>query len=106
MQVLGWPLEVSNAQRTGRPLDRTNIWRLVRKYATLAGIKRQISPHTLRHCFATHLMEKGIQTHTIKRMLGHKSIVTTAGYIHISQEFLSTVKSPLDTLYEDFQGSL
>lgn len=62
--------------------------------------------HTLRHCFATHLMEKGIQTHTIKRMLGHKSIVTTAGYIHISQEFLSTVKSPLDMLYEDFQGSV
>ncbi|MBW2653671.1 MAG: integrase [Deltaproteobacteria bacterium] len=51
-------------------------------------------------------MEKGIQTHTIKRMLGHKSIVTTAGYIHISQEFLSTVKSPLDMLYEDFKGSV
>jgi len=71
-----------------------------------AGITKGRGIHTLRHCFATHLMEKGVQTHTIKRMLGHISISTTARYIHISNEFLSTIKSPLDMLEEDFQRSI
>jgi len=71
-----------------------------------AGITKGRGIHTLRHCFATHLMEKGVQTHTIKRMLGHISISTTAKYIHISNEFLSTIKSPLDMLEEDFQRSI
>ncbi len=71
-----------------------------------AGITKGRGIHTLRHCFATHLMEKGVQTHTIKRMLGHVSISTTVKYIHISNEFLSTIKSPLDMLEEDSQRSI
>jgi len=54
--------------------------------------------HTLRHCFATHLLEAGADIHEIKRMMGHSAIRTTSGYIHISKEHLQSVVSPLDTL--------
>lgn len=65
-----------------------------------AGITRGRGIHTLRHCFATHLMENGVPIYGIKRMMGHVSISTTAGYMHVSQDYLSTIKSPLDMLEE------
>jgi site-specific recombinase XerD len=61
-----------------------------------AGITRGRGIHTLRHCFATHLMEQGVQIYVIKKMMGHVSLSTTAGYIHVSNELLSTIQSPLD----------
>jgi site-specific recombinase XerD len=71
-----------------------------------AGITKGRGIHTLRHCFATHLMEQGVQPYVIKRMMGHKALATTAGYIHVSNQFLSTVKSPLDNLEGNQQKRL
>jgi len=62
------------------------------------GITRGRGIHTLRHCFATHLMEQGVQSYAIKRMMGHVSLSTTVGYIHVSDELISTIKSPLELL--------
>ena len=71
-----------------------------------AGITKGRGIHTLRHCFATHLMEQGVQPYAIKRMMGHKALATTAGYIHVSNQFLSTIKSPLDNLEGNQQKRL
>ena len=68
-----------------------------------AGIVRNGGIHMLRHSFATHLMEQKVSIYTIKRMMGHSSLSTTAGYIHVSKEFISTIKSPLDVLEEEYR---
>lgn len=77
--------------RTGRPLDRTNIWRLVRKYAETAGIDQRLSPHTLRHCFATHLLAGGADLRIVQELLGHADIVTTQVYTHVDEAQLKQV---------------
>ncbi len=77
--------------RTGRPLDRTNIWRLVRKYAAIAGIEYNISPHTLRHCFATHLLHGGADLRVVQELLGHADVVTTQIYTHVNETQLQRV---------------
>ncbi|MEI7902878.1 MAG: site-specific integrase [bacterium] len=71
-------------------------------YAALrtSGVRRVGGIHVLRHCFATHLMEAGVDIYTIKRWLGHTALVTTGRYMHVTAEHLAKVKSPLDTLYE------
>ena len=63
-----------------------------------ARIKRGNGIHTLRHCFATHLLEQGVDIYTIKQMLGHTALVTTSKYLHTSKEKITAVKSPLDNL--------
>jgi integrase/recombinase XerD len=77
--------------RTGRPLDRTNIWRLVRKYATLAAIDKHLSPHTLRHCFATHLLAGGADLRIVQELLGHADVTTTQIYTHVDEAQLKRV---------------
>lgn len=77
--------------RTGKPLDRTNIWRLVRKYATLAGITGHLSPHTLRHCFATHLLAGGADLRIVQELLGHADVSTTQIYTHVNETQLQQV---------------
>ncbi len=77
--------------RTGRPLDRTNIWRLVRKYATAAEIGKHLSPHTLRHCFATHLLAGGADLRIVQELLGHASVTTTQVYTHVDETQLKRV---------------
>ena len=77
--------------RTGRPLDRTNIWRLVRKYAVATGIESDVSPHTLRHCFATHLLAGGADLRTVQELLGHVDVTTTQIYTHVDETHLKTV---------------
>jgi integrase/recombinase XerD len=79
--------------RTGRPLDRSNIWRLVRKYALASGIDRQVSPHTLRHCFATHLLGGGADLRIVQELLGHVDITTTQVYTHVDEAQLKHVHS-------------
>jgi len=74
------PLFVS---RTGRRMDRTNIWRLVNRCAALAGLPTPISPHTLRHCFATHMMENGADLRVLQELLGHADVATTQIYTHV-----------------------
>jgi len=72
----------------GKRLDRSAIWRQVKERAQLAGISKEISPHTLRHCFATHLLEQGADLRVIQEMLGHASIGTTDRYTQVSQKHL------------------
>ena len=77
--------------RTGRPLGRIEIWRLVKKYAIRAGMPRNLTVHTLRHCFATHLLAGGADLRSIQEMLGHVDIATTQIYTHVDQERLRRI---------------
>ena len=69
--------------RFGRPLSRISVFNIVKKQALLAGITKEISPHTFRHSFATHLIENGADLRLVQEMLGHESILTTEIYTHI-----------------------
>lgn len=68
----------------GRPIDRIAVWRLLKKVAKEAGISKNVSPHVLRHSFATHLLENGADLRLIQDMLGHEDIATTDRYTHVS----------------------
>ena len=69
--------------RFGKPLSRVSIFNLVKEQAMVAGIRKEISPHTFRHSFATHLIENGADLRIVQEMLGHESILTTEIYTHI-----------------------
>ena len=69
--------------RAGRPLSRVSVFNLVKEQAMAAGIHKEISPHTFRHSFATHLIEGGADLRIVQEMLGHESILTTEIYTHI-----------------------
>jgi len=77
--------------RTGRPLSRIEIWRLVKKYAVRAGMPRNVTVHTLRHCFATHLLSGGADLRSVQEMLGHVDIGTTQIYTHVDHERLRKI---------------
>ena len=82
----------------GRQLRREAIWELVKRYARRAGVPAAISPHTLRHSFATHLLENSIDVRVIQVLLGHAKLETTARYTHVATNVLRAVTSPLDRL--------
>ncbi len=77
--------------RTGRPMSRIEVWRLVKKYGMRAGMPRNLTAHTLRHCFATHLLTGGADLRSVQEMLGHVDIATTQIYTHVDQERLREI---------------
>jgi integrase/recombinase XerD len=74
--------------RNGKPLSRMGFWKILRKYALAAGITAELSPHIVRHSFATHLLEHGVDLRILQEMLGHESILTTEIYTHIDRSYL------------------
>jgi integrase/recombinase XerD len=80
-------------------MDGSDAWRMVRRTARRAGITRRVSPHTLRHSYATHLLDAGTDLRTIQLLLGHSNLKTTSLYMHVSQAKLDAAGSPLDRLY-------
>ena len=75
----------------GSPLSRVSVWMIIKEAAVQAGIQKNVSPHTFRHSFATHLLEGGADLRSVQEMLGHSNIATTQIYTHLDREYLRDV---------------
>ena len=87
-------------QNPVNPMTARQLSRIFHGAKEAAGIDKRVSLHTLRHCFATHLLEQGVDIRVIQILLGHKKLETTARYSHIANTTLKAVKSPLDFLQQ------
>lgn len=85
-------------KRPGQPLAATSIQRAFRSACLKAGISKPVTPRSLRHAFATHLVERGTNLRVVQALLGHQSLNTTAVYTHLAKSWLAEVRSPLDCL--------
>jgi integrase/recombinase XerD len=90
-----WLFPAQDPTRQRNPLS---VWRRCRRIACRAGLAKRVTPHTLRHSFATHLLESGTDIRTIQALLGHRSLRTTALYTYVSMEKVAATKSPLELL--------
>ncbi len=92
------PDEALFPSNRGGKLTTATIQAIVENAAKKAGITKEVYPHLLRHCFATHLLEQGTDLHLIQKLLGHSDIKTTQIYTQISQQSIKNVRSPLDSI--------
>lgn len=88
----------SQGTTPGQPISRKAVWHMRRKVAARCGLTKRLSPHTLRHCGATPLLEVGTALRTIPHLLGHRALRSTARYPFVSRTVLGRVQSPLDRL--------
>jgi site-specific recombinase XerD len=82
--------------RGGRPLSTRSVQKVVAAARRRAGIRKPVTPHVLRHSFATHLLESGTDLRVIQELLGHASVRTTEIYTHVSRRHLERIRNPLD----------
>src|SRR6202048_5559503 len=94
-----WLFPGSNRHHCGdQPIDTKTVWHACKQAAKRAGIEKDVHPHTLRHSFATHLLEAGADLRMIQILLGHRDLEETTIYLHLSQRHLNATASPLDSL--------
>jgi len=91
-------------QDPSRPLTRESVEKLFARAKEKAGIRKRVSPHSLRHSFATHLLERGVNIRVIQRLLGHRSLRSTEIYTHVAESYVRDTKSPLDDLLPKVDG--
>jgi integrase/recombinase XerD len=96
-QTYMFPGTVDN-WRADKPITPKVVWEAVQYAARRAGIEKRVSPHTLRHCFATHMLEGGADLRTIQVLMGHKDIEATARYLHVSTRRLQAATGPLEKI--------
>jgi site-specific recombinase XerD len=89
---------VVDGRRVDAPASDKIVWHACRVAAQRAGFKKNVHPHTLRHSYATHLLEAGADLPSIQKLLGHANIRETALYLHLSRKHLKTVANPLDQI--------
>lgn len=87
-----------------RPMDTASVEKFVRKIALRAGLTKRVTPHTLRHTFATHLMELGTSSRVVQVLLGHANVRTTESYMHVSPGILQDAASPIDRILTSRKG--
>lgn len=93
-----WVFPGNHHHRGDQPIDTKTVWYACKEAAKRAGIQKDVHPHTLRHSFATHLLEAGADLRTIQILLGHRDLEETTIYLHLSQRHLNATASPLDSL--------
>jgi integrase/recombinase XerD len=93
-----WLFPGNRDHRGDQPIDTKTVWYACKQAAKRAGIKKHVHPHTLRHSFATHLLEAGADLRTIQILLGHRDLEETTIYLHLSERHLNATASPLDSL--------
>ena len=100
-QVILRKFSHSSSDQNRKRYSETSATNIVKKAAKKAGILKPVSPHTLRHSFATHLPEQGTDTRFVQQLLGHNSIKTTEIYTHISDRSSQKIKNPLDHIMDN-----
>jgi integrase/recombinase XerD len=93
-----FPGMVRHQRDNNKRCSRKAIFHTCRTLGVRAGLKRSVCPHLIRHCFATHMLEAGVDLRTIQLLLGHTSLRSTSRYLHLSRQHMQSVVSPLDTL--------